>query len=122
MVMRIDVPRKSIEFGVNANTTDEFDPPTSDWFMSEPQYLTFKLTMDGYPLLTFPEVSRMHAENIELFAEFRERLDLLERILHQADTFGTAVVVRGIQHGSDQYEIIPAGDFRIVSEDPDDRG
>lgn len=55
---------------------------------------TLVIEVDGVAILEVPEIRKFTLRDPSKFRELEERLVLLEKVLAQADVFGTAVVIR----------------------------
>lgn len=76
-----------------------------------------QIRVDGKTVITLDDIRTFAIENPHLFSEIEKRLELLEKILYQADAFGTVLVVR---EAPNEYSVAEPGSFTIMSADRDD--
>lgn len=124
-LMKRFFPRQTLKISLDPTLVDRHEA-TLDmgggeiWRQSsadEIREFTYKVEVDGMPVLTLEHIRGFTIENPHLFPEIEKRLTLLENILFAADTGGTVVVVR---EGPGEYSVLPHGSYTLMSAGDDD--
>lgn len=114
------IPRKTITVSMRETAPLSFARGPGSSIVgvaTTPEYSDFRIILDGEDVMHVPQIAPTTI-NGELIPVLLDRLKLLEDILRSCDVNGSALVVRDIG----RYDIVPAGTYTIMSDDPEDRG